>query len=187
MWSLIHSGALNSFLCPTRVRRNHLLPLRVYKIPILPTTEGAAVQGRKTVGIKSVQKPIPVEKREKPPSEAIVDSYKVDERERRKKIFAVEGSERVNLTKEAAGACFDNTGACRKQAFLELPSLGDSKELSASNHGVLQLRKPKEDKQVETLESIPAILKGEQKVEDITTGGWMNLLTLTIKNSRTFY
>lgn len=152
-------------------KNNHLLPLRVYKIPILSTTEGAAVQGRKTVGIKSDQKPIPVEKGKKPSSEAIVDSYKVDERERRKEIFA----ERVNLTKEAAGACFDNTGAYRKQAFLELPSLGDSKELSASNHGVLQPRKPKEDKQVETLESNLAILKGEKKAEDITIGGWMKL------------
>ena len=95
----------------------------------------------------------------------------MDERERRKEIFA----ERVNLTKEAAGACFDNTGAYRKQAFLELPSLGDSKELSASNHGVLQPRKLKEDKQVEILESIPAILKGEKKAEDITIGGWMKL------------
>ena len=152
-------------------KNNHHLPLRVYKIPILSTTEGAAVQGRKTVGIKSDQKPIPVEKGKKPSSEAIVDSYKVDERERRKEIFA----ERVNLTKEAAGACFDNTGAYRKQAFLELPSLGDSKELSASNHGVLQARKLKEDKQVEILESIPAILKGEKKAEDITIGGWMKL------------
>ena len=152
-------------------KNNHLLPLRVYKIPILSTTEGAAVQGRKTVGIKSDQKPIPVEKGKKPSSEAIVDSYKVDERERRKEIFA----ERANLTKEAAGACFDNTGAYRKQAFLELPSLGDSKELSASNHGVLQPRKPKEDKQVKILESIPAILKGEKKAEDITIGGWMKL------------
>ena len=151
-------------------KNNHLLPLRVYKIPILSTTEGAAVQGRKTVGIKSDQKPIPVEKGKKPSSEAI-DSYKVDERERRKEIFA----ERVNLTKEAAGACFDNTGAYRKQAFLELPSLGDSKELSASNHGVLQPKKPKEDKQVETLESNLAILKGEKKAEDITIGGWMKL------------
>lgn len=156
-------------------KNNHLLPLRVYKIPILSTTEGAAVQGRKTVGIKSDQKPIPVEKGEKPSSEAIVDSYKVDEQEKRKEIFALEETERVNLTKEAAGACFDNTGAYRKQAFLELPSIGDSKELSASNHGVLQPRKPKEDKQVETLESNLAILKGEKKAEDITIGGWMKL------------
>ena len=146
-----------------------------------------AAQGRKTVGIKSVQKPITVEKGEKPLSEAIVDSYKVDERERRKEIFALEESKRVNLTKKGAGACFDNAGAYRKQAFLELPSLGDSKELLASSHRVLQLRNPKEDIQVETRESTSAILKGEQKAENTTIGGWMNPLALTIKNSRTFY
>ena len=58
---------------------------------------------------------------------------------------------RVNLSKEEAGVCFDNMSAYRKQTFLELPLLGESKELLASSHWDLQSRKPKEDKQVETL------------------------------------
>ena len=66
-------------------------------------------------------------------------------------VMATLDGKRVNLSKEEAGVCFDNMSAYRKQTFLELPLLGDSKELLASSHGDLQSRKPMEDKQVETL------------------------------------
>ena len=104
--------------------------------------------------MESFQKPIPVENGEKPQSEAMVDSHKMDEREN-----APAGRKGANCTNDEAYACFDNTGANRKQASLELPS-----------------RKPKQDIQVETLESTSAILKGEKKAEDITIGGCMNPL-----------
>ena len=106
---------------------------------------------------------------EKPQSEAMVDSHKVDEREN-----ALEESKGANCTNEEAYACFDNTGTNRKQASLEFTSLVDSKELSASSPGVLQPRRPRKPKEDKQVESTAVILKGEQKAEDITIGGLMN-------------